>query len=738
MHGTRSQMRKKGKEEVDGNLSLIQTPEKLELSSTKLDDQCKTTRSMQMIREGKEETDGNGSLRLIQTPKELELSSSKPDDRRQTTRSIQMKRKGKEEADGNLSSAHTPEKLGIHVSPKPDDQRQTTRSMQTRSFAIDKNKAIEKKLDACDIPPIQIESKDGNKQTVIKCNTGSYEVIKKTVINYFQHETSKLATGMITDVFDQQKAKIGETIKIVNRKKNGEAGNITKYVVNMYHTTNTILINDKAHDNFIKDDLPHIVSTLKKKLPIATYLNTLLREALEKCRKSGADSLRKKGKQGGKRKDSWYHFTCEGIDDEHITVSQYVCVTCNQREDTMCAQQDVADGNNAGDSNVNSSIEDVQSDKSEDKGVCDNVPSTCTNINQGAHFGGDPSVNRSKAQGACFQDTLPSMTSKAQDATATNKVQGSYPNNKAPVSSREAQGARLKDNAPPTIDIPDFSPLKLNTEPNCYAKGKPKRGRPAGNKSENDASSPRLILKLENEIKELKERNQVSQRYIKRLETQLSESEKSNQLLRIQAANKTSLQADSSPTMQQAPPIQSGLDLKACVNAAEIVVIKHRLSLMEQRLSSLGTPFPWMPPPFMSPWFNAMPPPSFVPQGNFQHSQGNVHHPRQRENQSENVQQQNYHPLNRNMKSPTLGKNVQPGNLQVSAQQTSQKDHSSPMPPPNSVPQRSSQHSKQREVQLENRQQQFSHQSNGRIDSPTTEDKIDQAIKVQRNAHQTI
>ena len=62
---------------------------------------------------------------------------------------------------------------------------------------------------------------------------------------------------------------------------NGKDGSTHVYTINMFHTVNKIHINGKSHACFIKDDLPRIIDLLKKKLPDADKLNSILRQALQ-------------------------------------------------------------------------------------------------------------------------------------------------------------------------------------------------------------------------------------------------------------------------------------------------------------------------------------------------------------------------------------------------------------------------------------------------------------------------
>ena len=126
------------------------------------------------------------------------------------------------------------------------------------------------------------------------------------------------------------------------------------------------------------------------------------------------------------------------------------------------------------------------------------------------------------------------------------------------------------------------------------------------------------VVKLEKDVKMLREKDQVSQKFIKRLEGQLTELEQSNRLLRTQAAsqmNNGQRERASSCYHQQSHPVPQ-LTLQPSINTAEIVVLKHRLNLLEQRVwfpPNLPTmygqypfmqPGPWCPPSWIQPSHN--------------------------------------------------------------------------------------------------------------------------------------
>ena len=116
---------------------------------------------------------------------------------------------------------------------------------------------------------------------MVVCNTGTYELTKEVFNHYYSNVSTKFGIKEITDIFDRERAKVGDKLKIYNRNAKREVGRISKFTINQFHTTCRFHINGSYHGTFIEQDLPEIVDILRRKLPAAAKLNEQFRVLLE-------------------------------------------------------------------------------------------------------------------------------------------------------------------------------------------------------------------------------------------------------------------------------------------------------------------------------------------------------------------------------------------------------------------------------------------------------------------------
>ena len=638
-----------------------------------------------------------------------------------TTRAQAAKRK----QDTGLELVQTPKlvhlsKSSVQCVPVPttpsdrsdvNDQSKTVSSMQVRDFALNRDQNLLKKSMACNLPPIQVEIKDMGKQTVITCNTGTYEVTKLCLKDFFESGSRKLGIKESVASVDENGANVEDTLKIFNRKANGDIGNVSKYTVNLYHTTSKILVNGKGHNSFVEDDFPEIMEALKRKLPEAHKLNSILREALEACRasRSSRSSTNTRSKEikskysvasAGTQKVSAVHTgrlpvatrsqtkSAPSIQKEDDRISQAddeenaMCISCSDPNNDYMVECDSC-GNW-----YHYGCEGISVDYGNELFSNDSLKYFCHACQEdGKHTGtstnnpDSPFLESSLT--ADDNDDVRSNDDTVDDCQKTPKqgataIFPSVPANddSSATGVGDMRGAKLKKTAPPVKNIPDISPLKIadlsvrghdtasagehHSDLNCMTnlsvtlsssnptkakvnsaskrgsametsdppKGvslkkrivdqKKKASKPVGTTktkdihdlTENDSDSLRKALKkVEKDLKETQSRYETGQRYIKRLESQLSEAEKSNRILRTQAAANMGKPPQTAPTYhlpaQHQPNYPPNIDLRACVNAAEIVVLKHRLSLLEQRYGNYGFGM-WPGGPHMMPYLPSM------------------------------------------------------------------------------------------------------------------------------------
>ena len=568
----------------------------------------------------------------------------------------------------------------------------------TVPYSLNRQKALLKKAAACDREPIQFLLKDCGRQSVIVCNTGTYELTREVFNHYYSHVSTKFGIKEVTDIFDRERAKVGDKLKIYNRNAKREVGRMSKFTINQFHTTCRLHINGSHHSAFIEQDLPEIVNILRRKLPAATRLNEKFRILLdkyniEKSRPSKSPRQRKDimisattGRSSsnislnssciGKNNDldtyscpfctdadlsdmieccecgSWIHFSCAGLDSkkrrDHYAKFDviYRCSMCISAEDEDTPAQttkiestfDIVDTGVAPESRqVHSSpVEDLVLHSVEEPPCKETIQANleqCSgdNLVQSAPTSKELRAGARRKDNAApvieipVQANPPSMTSREQ-SLESNKVNTGIAASTTAGMDVQSIGNMIQPPISATATEQTASLAAMATDnfapPKCRGR---KKG--SGNKktretveilSDNDESGlGALVDKLEKENKVLRDKHQVSQKRIKMLEGKVAEIEQSNRLLRTQAASTINTEirshqpATPPPSQQYLQSAYPQQNLQPCLNAAEIVVLKHRLNFIEQRIwSSIPTMFGNNP--IMQPWC----PPSWVPHHN--------------------------------------------------------------------------------------------------------------------------
>ena len=130
-----------------------------------------------------------------------------------------------------------------------------------QKYVLNKNKALEKKLDACDRVDFSIKTKGAN--VVIEFDTYNYELFRIVVgalyseVNFIQTKVTSPVMILSSVKLDDDGHEVERSFKICHKNFRGEVGRC-KYTVNMYHTTCRALINGAARSLFVENDLPRI------------------------------------------------------------------------------------------------------------------------------------------------------------------------------------------------------------------------------------------------------------------------------------------------------------------------------------------------------------------------------------------------------------------------------------------------------------------------------------------------
>ena len=152
-----------------------------------------------------------------------------------------------------------------------------------RQYTLDRDKALDKKLQKCDAQHIIFEMKSG-KNFVMRLSTSAYELAKTQIKDILQSPDLIGQFGIQAQIGkDSANANTDTCLKVYNRKQNGAVGNIPKFTINFYHTTNTITVNGSKVDVFINNIFDKLCESIKSKHPqldianatIASQINSL-------------------------------------------------------------------------------------------------------------------------------------------------------------------------------------------------------------------------------------------------------------------------------------------------------------------------------------------------------------------------------------------------------------------------------------------------------------------------------
>jgi len=156
--------------------------------------------------------------------------------------------------------------------------RQNPDNNHKMSYKINTKKTLEKKIEATERSICNIELKSGT--LVITCSAASYEILKKSIYEYYKHSSTKtfhLHTKSSKPDNESMAGKmliIEESLSI--KHKNGGT-NRQLYRINMFNTTSRIDVNGYLLPEFIQEDL-HIICQCLEQYTDYKGLNNKIRE----------------------------------------------------------------------------------------------------------------------------------------------------------------------------------------------------------------------------------------------------------------------------------------------------------------------------------------------------------------------------------------------------------------------------------------------------------------------------
>ena len=422
-----------------------------------------------------------------------------------------------------------------------------------RKYTLDREKALEKKLQKCDSEHVIFEMKAG-KNFVVWLSTSAYELAKSEIKNILQSPDLIGQFGIQTQIgLDSSDVNTDTCFKVYNRRQNGAVGNIAKFTVNFYHTTNTITVNGSRVDVFINNIFDKLCEFIRSKHPeldianatIANQINSLRSlstsntvniamnciEPDKEC-SSQADILTHDSQYSEQMNveeesvneevafcpfcehevtvegiycvecESWLHYGCVNLDPETVSNTfrdtEYVCINqCNEETlygDNQNNTQETSAGHVTSDTNsVRESTPSIQSTGPNNMWNMPNAMSVTGTCPKSPTLRSDPNID-------------PSISHDGSASQALNADNSHGPNKISPESDSPARSNRHAS-SPTAVRVtnPPLTPKPRRPLPKKHYKSdKGKTETSCSGDAAISLAQKMRILDLENEIKQLR------------------------------------------------------------------------------------------------------------------------------------------------------------------------------------------------------------------------------------------
>ena len=128
------------------------------------------------------------------------------------------------------------------------------RSLRSRrvNYTINEKTAIKKKIKSCREVPLEIKMEKGNNLRIF-CSTTAFENIRKIII-----ET--VASNYVLEMTENKDISERVIIETIKTKERNARRALPIFVINIYRTTSTLLINGPEVQRFVREILPVLQS----------------------------------------------------------------------------------------------------------------------------------------------------------------------------------------------------------------------------------------------------------------------------------------------------------------------------------------------------------------------------------------------------------------------------------------------------------------------------------------------
>ena len=159
---------------------------------------------------------------------------------------------------GKLSNEVVPMK-----SRRLDEKRGAPETVN-RDYVLDRKRALEKKMISC-LSDVKVSDTLKEQNHIYCMSTAMYELYKSETIGFYQSRVDDDRHNFkvkVTHITDSSNAHVETQIKVHQKTSRG-CGHV-KFTVNLYHTTNRVMVNGKNTDLFLKDHELIVKSILRK------------------------------------------------------------------------------------------------------------------------------------------------------------------------------------------------------------------------------------------------------------------------------------------------------------------------------------------------------------------------------------------------------------------------------------------------------------------------------------------
>ncbi|CAG2254970.1 unnamed protein product [Mytilus edulis] len=240
-------------------------------------------------------------------------------------------------------------------------ETRTSKKSQSTGNTLNRPKALETKTLKCKQEHLHYEMKAG-KKFVIEFSTGAYELIKAKILQLIKSPEFNLSFVVVEQHgVELSNLNIDSCYKIFNRKANNQPGNLLKFTMNLYHTTNKMTVNGGRVDIFINDIFDKICAEIQNHYTELNICNKTIHSQLSTLKTTedqlSTVDLNTSGLQLAEKEDgeicpnceqavqtegiacdscnNWFHYKCVGLTEDHINSFQQLEYHCDQCNDDL-------------------------------------------------------------------------------------------------------------------------------------------------------------------------------------------------------------------------------------------------------------------------------------------------------------------------------------------------------------------------------------------------------------------